>query len=138
MRFVALTFGFVFFVGCSSSPLPQVRPRQPDVVAVADLLRNATAFEQTLVSVTGVVRIEFEGNSLYPDEASYKGRDSTRALWLDLGWPVAPDISALDGHRVSVVGTFVTERKGHFGVFAGSLSDVRTVEGVPVSRPVPN
>ena len=96
-----------------------------DDVPMIWVLNEPREFHGVRVRLRGICRIEFEGNALYLSRASYADRFGKQAIWLNIGWPVTPEVLKLDGHEVSVEGTFDADAKGHLGAFAGSLTEVR-------------
>ena len=115
-------------MACSDPRLPQVKGPRAEQVQFAGLVTAPENFRGTLVRVSGWCRIEFEGNALYPTRAAWESRDSNRAVWLQLGWPVSPEIRALDGARVVVEGRFIPDDHGHLAAFAGSLEEIQRIE----------
>ena len=61
---------------------------------------------------------------MYSSRESFADRYGKQAIWLNLGWPVKPDVQKRDGHEVIVEGIFDAAAKGHMGMFAGSLSNI--------------
>jgi hypothetical protein len=57
-------------------------------------------------------------------------RYGKQAIWLQLGWPVKPEIQQLDGREVIVEGTYDVAATGHQGMFAGSLKDIQGITAV--------
>jgi hypothetical protein len=117
-------------MACSDAPLPKVNGPRAEEVQIADLLTTPENFRRTLVRVSGWCRIEFEGDALYPTRAAWETRDTKRAVWLQLGWPVSPEIRALDGARVVVEGRFVPDDHGHLDAFAGSVEEIQKIDAV--------
>lgn len=94
----------------------------PEAVPIRDLIQNPVKFHGAGIRVTAPCRIEFEGTAVYVDAAARTDRESRRAVWVALGWPVDERIRALDGHEITVEGTVDAYGKGHFGMFAASLT----------------
>jgi hypothetical protein len=115
-------------VGCNNEPLPAVKPHGREVVSLNQLVSEPDRLDRALVRVTGICRVEFEGNALYPSKESFDKRDDSHALWLNLGWPVSKEILALDGQQVVVDAKFDASTRGHLGVFAGTLTDIQTID----------
>jgi hypothetical protein len=113
-------------------PLPPVAAHPADPVSLAQLLAPPLIYHQRgFVRVSGWCRIEFEGNSLYRSRDARTGWSADRAVWLDLGWPVSDEIRALDAEHVTVEGRFNTHNRGHEGMYAGAIEDIRRIERSP-------
>jgi hypothetical protein len=54
------------------------------LLKVQDLLQAPQNYDGKIVEVVGIVRVEFEGNSLYPDKAAYSSRSTEKGLWLEI------------------------------------------------------
>jgi hypothetical protein len=115
-------------IACSDAPLPKVNGSRAEEVQLADLLTAPGNFRRTLVRVSGWSRVEFEGNALYPTREAWERRDGNGAVWLELGWPVSPEIRALDGAHVVVEGRFVPDNHGHLAAFGGTLQEIQRIE----------
>ena len=114
--------------GCRDEPLPAVKPRSGEAVSLNELVSSRDRFDRVLVHVTGICRVEFEGNALYPSRESFDLRDNSHALWLNLGWPVSKDVLALNGRQVVVDARFDVSTRGHMGAFAGTLTDIQKID----------
>jgi hypothetical protein len=111
--------------GCAPAA-PAVRRAAPvEEVELSTILSNPKRFHLSRVRVNGICRIEFEGNALYTDRDAYDTRRSSRAVWLDVGWPVKQSIQELDGQPAVVEGIFDETNKGHWGAYAGSFTEIK-------------
>ena len=88
------------------------------------LVANGSAYEGQLVDITGVLRIEFEGNSIYLTKEHFDRRVSDSALFLSLDRDMGQKLKHLTGKYVQVQGIFTAKTKGHMGMFAGTLNPV--------------
>jgi hypothetical protein len=74
----------------------------------------------------GFMNLEFEGNALYVSEEFFRHGATQDALWLDVeGMTVKPPFH--QGY-VIVQGTFDGERRGHLGMFAGTIQRIKRLE----------
>lgn len=112
---------------CESGSLPAVAARRSDRASVAQVLAKPVAYDSAHVQVEGWCRIEFEGTALYPDRNAWDRRDPSNALWLTLEWPVPDETRALNGQYVLVAGQIDPQRKGHLGVFGGSVTGIESI-----------
>lgn len=124
--------GALIQFACESPSMPPPQSVTTyDAVELSTLVGDSKRFHGVPVQVTGVVRLEFEGNALYVDSAAYVKRDATKAVWLAVGWPPQRGSVELNGRRVVVEGTVDAHAKGHEGVFSGSLVQIRRLEPAP-------
>ena len=100
-------------------------------VELSDLLANPKQYHRSRIRVKGIARIEFEGNSLYSDREAFMSKNSNKAIWLAVGWPVEDEVRALNARDVVVEATFDSMSKGHESAFAGSLVDVSKLVSAP-------
>jgi len=111
-----------------SSDVPAVhRATAIDDVELSEILANPKRFDHVQLRVKGIARIEFEANSLYFDRTAFNTRQSKRAIWLDLGWPVRDDVQQLNRRDVVVEGTFDASLTGQDGAYLGSIVTVGKV-----------
>ena len=111
--------------------VPLVQRSSPvDDVPMISVLNEPQKFNAVRLRLRGICRIEFEGNALYLGRQSFNDRHAEQAIWLNLGWPVKPDVQRLDGQEVIVEGTFDAADKGHLGAFAGSLTDIQALKAI--------
>ena len=124
---------FILFslVGCRPESPPVQRSNVIDDVELSDILANPKQFDHVRLRVKGIVRIEFEANSLYSDRDSMTARKWKNAIWLDLGWPVKDDLQQLNGRDVVVDGTFDASRTGHEGAYVGSMVAISKLSPTP-------
>lgn len=116
-------------LACRDRSLPEVGGQAANATKWADILAAPESYYGQQVRLTGWCRVEFEGNALYATEAAFKERDVSKALWLPLGWPVAPKTLALDGREVIVQGR-VGRFLGPANSFRAALSDIQTIQAV--------
>jgi hypothetical protein len=136
----SLAFAYLVF-GCAalaaslacraSSKPPAVTPapvgRQYHDVSVADLLEHPAWFDGDWVRVRGFARMEFEGTSLWVEPPAAWGTGKMGCVWLSLGWPLPAAALRLSGLPVIVEARFDASGRGHMGLFAGGLRDVRAI-----------
>ncbi len=72
------------------------------------------------------MNLEFEGNGLYFSEEQYRHGGTADAIWIDVdGMKPSPPFAR---GWVIVEGSFNGERRGHFGMFAGTLEHITRME----------
>jgi hypothetical protein len=114
-------------VGCREEPLPAVKPPEPESVSLEQIVSTPDRFDGVLVRVSGVARVEFEGNALYLTRESFERRDHPGALWLNLGWPVSKEILLLNGEEVLVDARVDAADRGNMRAFAATLTDIQHI-----------
>ena len=107
------------------------RPITIDDVELSDLLAKPDKLNQVKIRVKGIARIEFEGNSLYPDREAFMSSESKKGVWLGLGWPIEDDVLALNGREVVVEGTFDAWSFGHEGAYVGTIGKIIRIGAAP-------
>ena len=75
-------------------------------VLMTDLLRPRAQDDGRRIRISGWCHFEFEGKFLYLDESALRDRDSSKGLWLEVGWPVPEAVMALNDRYVVVDATF--------------------------------
>lgn len=136
MNYRSLVLGFAFVVGmvaCSGgdTPLPQVHAataQEAQDVSLVQLIANPNQYHGKLVRVIGFCRLEFEGNVLYLHREDFEHSISKNGVWLQVGWPVPDNRRAMSDEYVIVEAVFDAQQKGHFGMFSGSLGEIKRLD----------
>lgn len=85
------------------------------------------------IQLVGYMNLEFEGNAIYHSEEEYRHAQTADALWIDVeGMKPKPPFAR---GWVIVEGTFNAERRGHFGLFAGTVEKITRLDSWAVSTP---
>ena len=98
--------------------------RNPCEVTIKSLLENPISFDGTFVGVSGVIRIEFEGEYLYATHEDYEEGNSSNAVRLRLN-EEHYEYTSLNGCNVEVLGKVVTYPKYVDAVDGEHLRSVR-------------
>lgn len=78
------------------------------------------------IQLIGYMNLEFEGNALYLSKEQYLHSESADALWIDVeGLKVKPPFAR---GWVIIEGTFNGERRGHLGMFAGTIESITRLQ----------
>ena len=120
-------------LGCAaadraSAPAPTERAvgaRHYHDVSLSELMQYPRAFDGDWVRVEGLAQLQFELTALSID--AQPDPNHSRALWLQLGWPISPSLSLLNASRVVVEARFDATERGHAGLFRGALVDIRAM-----------
>lgn len=91
------------------------------------LLANPERFEDKDVRTVGFLRLEFEGTALYFHEEDARNRITPNALWVSLDEAQMKEHSRLSGRYVVIEATFDSTRRGHMGVFPGTLGEIKAI-----------
>ena len=83
-------------------------------------------YHRRTIQLIGYINLEFEGNALYLSRELFLHGGSGDAIWVDVeGMKIQP---AFRRGRVIIEGTFNAERRGHFGMFAGTLESISRLD----------
>jgi hypothetical protein len=100
-------------------------------VSLVELLAGGNKFDGKVIRVTGVLRLEFEGNALYLSKEHYTHRIAENAVWISLDYSRLGTnravLSKLNGRYVLIEGVFWRNNKGHKGMFSGAVQNVSRV-----------
>jgi len=131
MRRLLLLFLAITQIGAAPAPLdPRASPRAPVVapgeeplqVPLLAIVADPERYDGKLVTVTGFLNLEFEGDAIYPSRPDFDAMFLDNAVWVDgpkFEEPAAR--RALSGHYVYLTGRFDADGHGHLGLFAGKF-----------------
>lgn len=101
-----------------------------EAVLLEKLLETPRTFHGKAVRIEGLLRLEFEGTALWVNRQEMREGRCDRALWIDLppvGMGPPKELERFHDKRVALTGTLATDKRGHLGLFAGSLYNVKDV-----------
>ena len=78
------------------------------------------------VTVVGFLRIQFEGDALYPFEESAK-YPLTESIWVDITDDIKLRRDELNLRYVQITGTFNAINHGHGGLFMGTIENIEEI-----------
>lgn len=102
-------------------------------ISMVALLATPEKYHLQKIWVMGVGNIEFEGNALFLDKASWENNISGNSIWLDIDRNSAVNLSsalALNGQYVLIEGVFDMDMTGHFGMWHGGITHITHYERV--------
>ena len=99
--------------------------QRPTDVSMVQLIANPKEYHGKFVRLIGFASVEFEGTAVYLHQDDYKYDIPKNGLWLDIDFQRQ---KKFDGRYVLVEGTFDAERKGHHGIFSGTIKDVKRLD----------
>jgi len=104
-------------------------PGEPLYVSIIQLISNPENFDGKVISVTGYLKLKFEGTALYFHKEDYLNRIYKNSIWLNIS---KDDLYKLkkecSDKYVSIIGTFKAKQNGHFGIFSGTISEIRVID----------
>ena len=106
-----------------------------EAVPLATLIVDGERFDGKQVWVAGVLRVEFEGDSLYLTKEHYSHRVAANAIWLSFDQSrlgaTRDELAKFNGRYVYLSGVFSHENRGHFGVYQGAIREVGHIRILP-------
>jgi hypothetical protein len=95
-------------------------------VSLIHILQNPQQYAEQPVRVIGVANIGFEATGLFVSEEDMRNAVTKNGIWLVV--PSSDENRKLHGKYVLVEGVFDPLRKGHLGMWSGTLKDVKRLE----------
>ena len=124
-------------VATSADAAPAVADPPGGFVSIISLLGDPKRYAGHRVTVTGYVRIEFEGDAVYFHKEDFDNMLTHNALWLDMG---GAKTSGLKEGYAYVEGVFDPDAHGHLGLFGGTLKNITRLDasvGAAIRHPAP-
>jgi hypothetical protein len=100
------------------------RAEEPKNVTMIQLLANPEKFDGKVIRVIGFLRIEFEGNVLYPHREDYENSILGNGIWVDVTPEMRKETKSINMHYVIMEGIFSATEHGHEGAWSGSLKKI--------------
>ena len=97
-------------------------------VSVADILEDPAGYAGERVRVHGFLIFEFEGDSIWVDEAAFRNERYERGFWVDARGLTVAERKSLSGRLAYVSGTLDIHKNGHLNLWAGTLGHLTAVE----------
>jgi len=108
---------------------PTVRSAdESEGVSLIKLIATPERYDGKRVRVIGYCWLEFEGDAIYLHEDDYLHGISENAVWLALSDEQRASRTTWRGRYVLASGVFRAQDRGHFGMFAGSLTKLTRLE----------
>ena len=119
-------------MSCSSKP-KKIITEEYESLSIIELIAQKEKFRNQKVRVKGILRLEFEGDSIYLDKESYSNRINKNSLYLLLS-PELRDKAViikkdLEGKYVDLKGTLTLDT-GMWGLFSGTIQ-VESINDYP-------
>lgn len=100
----------------------------PDHVSMIQLISTPERYQGKLVRLVAYLHLEFEGNGLYLHREDYVNGLTKNGIWIDIAGTAARSDEKLQDHYVIAEGSFDGSSRGHFGMYAGTLKNVRRLQ----------
>jgi hypothetical protein len=91
-------------------------------VSLIHVIQNPEQYAEKPIRVVGVASIKFEVTGLYISEEDMRNAVTKNGLWIEV--PNNDANRKLNGKYVIVEGVFDPTRKGHLGMWSGTIKDV--------------
>jgi len=98
------------------------------------LIATPAQYHGKQIRVIAFLNLEFEGDALYLHRDDFVRSIFKNGIWIELLGRRGEAYAPLSGGYVIAEGTFDAEKRGHFGMWSGTLKDVRRLEPWPASR----
>lgn len=101
------------------------------VTSLVNLIATPSEYDDTWVSVQGVVSVRPEGQAVFlsADDAAYG--NLSNGVWLVKGSFSDDALRSLDGQWVGIRGIFDEDARGHAGLFAGTIREIDRLDALP-------
>jgi hypothetical protein len=109
---------------------PGSSSRQPLSVSLVQLIAAPNDFNGKYVRVQGFVCIEHEGTAIYLHREDWEHMLTRNGLWLAANetTPEGSREEAVNGRYALIEGRFVAEKKGHRGLWSGSIEEITRMQ----------
>ncbi len=108
--------------------------RGPEAVSLVQLIATPEKYQGKPVQVFGFMRLEHEGNAIYLHKEDYENALYKNGLWLT-NVDTAEHRAKHNLKYVLVEGTFDGKAHGHFGLWSGTIKDIKRVDLWGTSAP---
>lgn len=107
-------------IGSSNDAGSQV----PQNLSMIELIANPDKFDGRLISVTGYLRVQFEGDALYLHQEDYLHGLTKNSLWIERSDEVVEQLESLDSNYIVIAGLFNAKNRGHMNMHSGSIRHI--------------
>jgi hypothetical protein len=122
----SLLFGSLFFNYLNLPARVSSFANQSTSVSLINLIINPYKYHAIKVRVIGFVRLEFEGNVIYPYQEDYIHSLLGNGVWIDV--PPNTNLEELNLKYCLIEGTFDATDRGHKGLSSGSIKNINRFE----------
>lgn len=89
------------------------------------LIATPEKYDGKTIQVIGYLHLEFEGNAIYLHKEDYEKGLSENSFWVSFSKKIEKkNIMDYNDKYVIIIGTFKMDKKGHMGMFGGTLENI--------------
>lgn len=96
-------------------------------VSLLQLIATPERFEGKVIRTVAYLRLEFEGDAVYLHREDSEKTIFKNGIWIDVTESQRKVATKYNNSYVSIEGTFDSNGKGHFGLWAGSLKKINNL-----------
>lgn len=130
---ISLSTGSCF---SQDNPLPDFISRNKDkspgqftTVTTNQLISKPEDYDGKVVRVVGYLNLEFEGTALYTSKSDDDKHYYKNSIWLSISKKHRYELDMYCSEKyASVIGTFKQGWNGHFGMFSGTITEIRRID----------
>jgi hypothetical protein len=104
---------------------------EPIRVSIIQLIATPQSYDGKSVIVAGFMRLEVEGDALYLHEEDFKYGLTINSVWLTVTDAILDQREKYTDKYVEIEGTFNARNTGHFGMFSGSIENIKRLDITP-------
>ena len=122
----------IFFDFCMAGEIKSFGKinKQSINVSFLELTANPELYHNKQIRLIGVMKLEIEGNSIFLSKEHYQYDVTRNAFWISLS-PLLEkqkaEIKKLNGKYVLLEGIFKKDRKGHMGLYMGTITNINRI-----------
>ena len=95
-------------------------------ISLIQVVQSPQQFDGQPIRVIGVANVQYEATGLFISESDLQNSVTKNGVWISI--PSSDANRKLHGKFVLVEGTFDAGNRGHLGMWAGSIKDVKRFE----------
>ncbi|NOS93879.1 MAG: hypothetical protein HOP30_18330 [Cyclobacteriaceae bacterium] len=92
------------------------------------ILLHPEKFDSLEVELTGIFTYEFENVAIYLSSKDADSLFSNNAIWINSEGLLDTTLDSANHKRIHIIGRFDIDDKGHLGLYAGTLNEVKVFE----------
>jgi len=108
--------------------ISRAQNQEPVDIPLIRLIVVPEKYHGVLVRTIGFVRLEFEGDVMYPHKEDCTHALLGNGIWIDIGEKHLRQASTLGMKYCLIEATFDANERGHFGMWSGSFKNIRRFE----------
>lgn len=110
------------------------RPEILDI-SIINLIANPEKYHNKEVIISGYLNLQFEGTAIYIHKEDFDNGLRKNGLWVNFFNEIKKEeLSNAHGNYVMIRGLFDMERKGHWGLWSGTIKDIKSVTPLPKGK----